>query len=251
MQLICRRIRPSARTGFTVMELLISAGVLTVLITAFGQIVSITQNLIAESQAAQRMNSIAVSVMTLLRNDIDSVTRAGFLDISGDTMIIARTGQFQSAYDPNIRSTGAAIVYKLVNNTSPDSTQQIAIRGVQILYNGPTPTTAVDVEKKSLGDIAYADGASVIGGIKSNVDSRTNSISIPPQRLDQTRQICNVLISHCSQLSFTALPSGTGGPWTSTTKKWPSIIRIQFTIHDPQGPHRSRSYELICALPIS
>jgi prepilin-type N-terminal cleavage/methylation domain-containing protein len=102
--------------GMTLIELLVSLGVLAVISIAFATILSQSQQVVTRSNALMRANATASAIAQTLRNDLARFCPEGFLALYSDTggaqhLIFTAVGPFTSLTDPNITANAARIDY--------------------------------------------------------------------------------------------------------------------------------------------
>ena len=74
--------RSAARRGLTLIELLVSVGVLAIMILAFNLVLVPSQRLVSKSTTTMRVNNAAAAIADLLRDDLRQASQMGFLCIT-------------------------------------------------------------------------------------------------------------------------------------------------------------------------
>lgn len=134
----------SRRAGMTLIELLVSLGVLAMISIAFATIMSQSQRVVDKSNALMRSNATASAIAQTLRDDLACLSSEGFLYVKKDTvngqdqfkLVFLSVGPFISRADPNVRANAARIEYGWCNNGTVDDYRDDFVWRRAILLTG-------------------------------------------------------------------------------------------------------------------
>jgi prepilin-type N-terminal cleavage/methylation domain-containing protein len=105
------------RRGLTLVELLVSLGIIVLISLAFGTILGQSRDVVSSTQGIIRANSAASAIAQVIRDDFVGLSKEGFLAVSNDTngyhLVFTATGVFQDPNTPANRANAAVIDYGL------------------------------------------------------------------------------------------------------------------------------------------
>jgi hypothetical protein len=231
---------------------MVAVSILLVMILSFSVLLSQTQKLVTTAQRSIQMNTSAAAIAQMIRDDVASLSKDGFLYVKHtvnnprDTLMFTTTGSYQSVLDESV-APAARVDYGLTLGNA-------LWRRCTLL--DPNRPPGGDHEQRSLAD--YAD-ATVIS-------AATGGISEPPFVLPpgpgDVENLRSYLAGACTQFRvYYTLPAiNWNSPWVpvsdgvaaiATWKKgdttWPAILRVRFTLTEYDEPF---TYEVICPLPV-
>ncbi|MCJ7543470.1 MAG: hypothetical protein MUP47_02715 [Phycisphaerae bacterium] len=127
----------------TLIELLVSLGVLSVICIAFATIMAQTHRVVNSSNALMQANATAAAVAQTLRDDLASLSTQGFVavytDTNGDShLIFTAVAPFKgrTATTSNVRANAARIDYGWTDNTTPNDPNDDLLWRRAILMTG-------------------------------------------------------------------------------------------------------------------
>ncbi len=215
--------------GMTLIELLVSISILTIIILLFSTIISQSQELVSASTKTMRGNSEISAVVSVIRNDLRSITKQGFLCITetngSPVMFFTKVGPTQSLTSP-IRSNATCVSYGMVPNQAVGATDSILWRQGWILRDmggSPVPQDIWDRDLASLQDCSIANQHRIfsnagitcpqpdnhirinelIFAIPSTIPADSSAIKIPAQTLTEINALWQCLINNSNSLQIT------------------------------------------------
>jgi len=234
---------------------MVAVSILLVMILSFSVLLSQTQKLVTTAQRSIQMNTSAAAIAQMIRDDVASLSKDGFLyikhvsSVAGkerDTLMFTTTGSYQSVLDESV-ATAARVDYGLTGGNA-------LWRRCTLL--DPNRPPGGDHEQRSLADYADATVISAATGIISDP-----GFVLPPGPGD-VENLRSYLAGACTQFRvYYTLPAiNWNSPWVpgsdgvaaiATWKKgdttWPAILRVRFTLTEYDEPF---TYEVICPLPV-
>jgi prepilin-type N-terminal cleavage/methylation domain-containing protein len=246
--------------GMTLMELMVSVAILAGMIAAFNLILSRSQQIVSDTQKLMRGNATTLSIAQIIRRDIGSITRYGFMDLSnaGQPMLIFTTaGAVQSATG-DAKSNASLVCYRLAKNAADGNKNNILCRQAWVL--GQDKPNVTDDYQYSLADI-HSD-PTIMSGIITGITGNDLTLSVPPANYADLTNLWQVLSKDVTGFDIRVVtPSGdaNSGQWThnSGNDTWPTLIRFKFTVpatsdsgragREP-GTRDNPIYEIICAV---
>jgi len=241
---------------------MVAGSILLVMILSFSVLLSQTQKLVTTAQRSIQMNTSAAAIAQMIRDDVASLSKDGFLyikhvsSVAGkekDTLMFTTTGSYQSVLDDSV-ATAARVDYGLTGGNA-------LWRRCTLLDANPTRPPGGDHEPNSLAD--YAD-ATVISAAISRISDPPFILPPGPGDVENLRSY----LAACTQfkVSYANFDAtkwvSTSNPWlpaspstalTGTWRKgdptnpWPAVLRITFTLTEYDEPF---TYEVICPLPV-
>lgn len=211
--------RRPTRAGLTLIELLVSVGILVIMLLAFGVILTGSQEVVARSQATMRSNSAAAAIADVIRNDLRQATKNGFLcimqdpaDPNGNPILTVMTAGVSESGINEVVGTARLVSYGICDNQA-DPNEQILWRKGWVLAidpNNPDPNNPRD-------DVIPSDYAVFqqlpryiplppppwsLDSVITTYISRPEDITIPPQQLSDIDTLWQCLAVRCSELSI-------------------------------------------------
>lgn len=247
--------------GMTLMELMVSVAILAGMIAAFNLILSRSQRLVSDTQKLMRGNATTLSIAHVIRRDIGSITKYGFMNLSnngGDPMLIFTTaGPVQSATG-DAKSNASLVCYRLAKNAADNNKKNILCRQAWVL--GQDDPGITDDYQYSLADI-HSD-STIMSGIITGVTGNDLILSVPPANYNDLTNLWQVLSKDVTGFNVRVVtPSGevASGQWThlNGNDTWPTLVRFKFTVPATSDPGRAGKdpgsndnpiYEIICAV---
>ena len=229
------------RAAFTLVELLVSVGILSIMILGFAFVLSASQRAVVGAQDLARGNSEAAAVARLIREDLATLTKEGFLAIVkpfGDTppaLIFTAVDTFtgRSPAEESTTSNAAVICYKIREDTSRVDSDGDALRDVlcreAILLTGNDDLGAdnngwqsgKDAIAPYLADIAQWSRARIISNQESAPGGREDviqllaneylSVASQPTTLSEVQEAWPILVTRCTEVSI---------QWLAADDKW-------------------------------
>ena len=204
--------RRTPRGGFTLMELLVSVAVLSLLILAFGQIVSKSQQVVTATQGNMRATRVAMAIGQTIRRDLRRATSNGVMCItqkssatSGPVLIVTTAGPCQSKTG-NASSNAGISCYGLMTATgkagygTSEADNKILARQGWILDDS---SSGDDVWADTLGNIQTSPPAtllSLIGSVRNKLTG--GNIPYPITNLTDIGTSWQILAPECSSLAI-------------------------------------------------
>lgn len=262
---------PAAGWGMTLIELLVSLAVMSIIIVAFGTIMTQTQKVVDKSNTLMQANATASAVAQVIREDIASLYKDGFLDTHGGTVCMDFTavGTYRSVFDPNVCSNAARIFYFLDPNAPTDPNKQTLFRCAFLLCPQGPPSGGPDAN----GDdvlynrylTCYQDGNSGVYGLDlSNMwgSQFPSPVTLPITEPNQVDKAWPVLATKCTRFAVSFLNPNTG-KWDSNSSNgyawvpsnpssptwWPRAIKVEFRLKTGDRLQDFIDYEVICPVP--
>ena len=216
--------------GFTLMELMVSVAIISMILLAFGGLLSQSERAVTKSERLMRSNAAASAISRLVRSDIRKITKNGFLRVSDSTLAMVIAGETQSVFDGTKTGDGAIIVY------GRHGASNVLYRKVIILSKG-SGTGIVDCLDKSLAELQVM-GSDEMKTLIDGLTAAPSDMAYPPVSLTQVRDTSwMVLAGDCTGLSVTQRPPGKssweGGNTTYTRHNqtnWPDAVKFKFTL---------------------
>lgn len=217
------------------MEMLVAVAILAVMIVIFSGILSQVQRVMNLSNDAIRTDRIVVAVDKLLRRDIASISKGGFLKINGGNHIaFTAVGSFESMETGGASANAATIDYGLttaaddavvqpdLDNTPPE---KVIWRRLYLLIPGGSGSDQIDASLAGAGQSAapflYDSGI-----------RKAPEIRLPPT---QASHWGTYVAENCTAFQVfwyngaTDTWSAADGEWT-TGSNWPEALRIRYTL---------------------
>ena len=252
------RTSPRA-AGMTLMELMVSVAILAGMITAFNLILSRSQQVVSDTQKLMRGNATALSIGQIIRRDIGSITKYGFMYLgTGDTdpvLIFTTAGPVQSVTG-NAKGNASLVCYRLAKNAADGNKKNILCRQAWVLGQ----TGIVDGWGYTLADI-HSD-PTIMPGMISTVTGNDLTLSVPPANYNDLTNLWQILSDDVTNFSVRVVtPTGdtASGQWTHQTANdtWPMLVRFKFTVPATSDPGRAGRepgtndnpiFEIVCAV---
>jgi len=273
--MILRQRTFRAGRAFTLIELMVSVGILALILTTFGMMLTQAQRAVTAATRNIHANQAANAIETVLRQDLRSVSPAsGFLCITvhnGQPRLIMAYPGLALSPSGAARGTGACVSYGLVDNQGQRMAGQQ--RGDLALYRqnwvlNPFEARDTGVWQMDLGEVLVMDQTEVNGvvtDILNAAPSGASALHDPPRTMNHVESLWALLASGCSsmQIAWTAAEPGENITWQTANRvwthhdpdAWPTAIRIRLELTDPLAwargapPAEERStYEFI--LPV-
>ncbi len=217
------------------MELMVAVAILSVIIVIFSGILSQIQRVMNISNDAIRTDRIVVAVDKLFRRDIASISKGGFLKITGGNHIaFAAVGSFESMQSGGVSANAATIDYGLTTAADdavvvPDGDgtppEKVIWRRLHLLIPGGSGSDQINASLAESGQ--SANQPFYDGGIRVAPEIR-----LPPT---QASHWGTYVAENCTEFRVFwwdgAAWSAADGQWT-VGSNWPKAIRIQVTLDD-------------------
>jgi len=268
--------------GFTLIELMVSVGIMAIIALAFGGLMTQANLVVTEGEKRMRADATASAISRVIRGDLRKITKNGFFRINGSTLVLVTAGKTQSLFG-NCSGDGAIIVYGLytvpVDPAKPDDPpMNILYRKVLILAkNAPKDDPATTDKNESLPDcliwndagMSLADvqvlSASGMTGLIDHAVGDSGTMAYPPQTLHQvTRTMWTLLAGNCTELTISHRPpdkDSWAGDTTCTRHNqtnWPDAVKLKFKLKsgtlmsaalaDDESSTNDVTYEIICPI---
>ena len=210
---------PARRRGMTLVELLVSVGVLSVMILAFSTILTQSQQFISLAHASRRSHALAASIARIIRRDIRQISQDGILAITtaddgSPMLIVTAVGPASSimADTEAVSSTARLICYGEADNNASNK-----VKGTRLLWrpsyvlvgDSATGGLAADCLDLSLGMLKAMTREQIhtrvidqeIGGLNAAANTQ---LRVPVENdLAGIEDLWQVLAAGCSDLSIT------------------------------------------------
>ncbi len=238
----------------TLLELLVSLGVLALIGVAFGAIISQTQKVVNTSNALMRANADASAISGVIREDLTRLSPEGFLAVYQDPidpnqshLVFTAVGPFASKIisDPSARANAARIDYGL------QAGGVLWRRAILLGASGGS-----DCEPGTfLGLYAANPGSINQGLIKSYCAPPTPPVPTEINTLADVANLWPMLAASCASFKVTWWDVGSSGwkaPDPNEPKIWtsgmtlPEAVRVQYRLTAGQGETDYLDYEVIC-----
>jgi len=251
------------RRGLTLVELLVSLGIIVLISLAFGTILGQSQKVVSSTQGIIRANSAASAIAQVIRDDFVGLSKEGFLAVSNDPnyIVFTATGVFQESIPPGRRANAAVIDYGL------DGSKHILWRRARPL-SGSAGIANVQASYIDAYLGQYRHGpVGVIPLPTAYYDAP--ALPIPPYYNLDPADIGNlwpVLATECRGFgveSFNGTTwSSNADTWTfnddipNSPHPWPKAIKVRFSLqtrdrrpNQPANePPPTMDYEVICSI---
>ena len=222
------------RRGMTLMELMVSVALLAGMILAFNIILSQSQRVVSGAQRAIRANASGMAIAQVIRRDMRSISKDGFLYIGQDVdasrivanaagspkrpLLLFTAAGLSESVTGNARGTGTLVCYrcatKKIKDTSgaivDDLTEEIFCRiGLVLSTDASTslPWPNGDRWDNDLADIQRMSDADIRSGIADSLDDPI-ALIVPPLSAGDITSLWKVL-THNVQVTGTAAPYST------------------------------------------
>lgn len=236
------------RRGLTLIELLVTVGILVIMILTFGQIITASQKAVTTSQSAMRTCAAGAAIEKVIRDDLRKITRNGFLCITHDgnnthppQLVAVTAGITLSKTDPVIGNGGIIALGLCANQAGGDP---VLYHQALVLANGVMATDS-DVLAYDLESVVRLsrDGMNTVANSVANTWAPGGffpSIRIPANDVDDITALWQVLASECYALSIMWANGDVDG---SNNLRWFGIeCDDNNTIDDPSDD----SYNIVC-----
>ena len=232
--------RAPRRRAFTLLELMVAVAILAVLIVIFSGILTQVTKIMNMSNDAIRTDRAVAALDKLIRRDLSSISKSGFLKITGGNHIaFAVVGSFDSMLTAGESSNAATIDYGLTTEADDELVEgadddvppkDIIWRRLHLLLPGQdTEDDHIDALLPDVGQPGYQPPFYDDHDEDGYDDDRTPpKIKVPP---DEAADWCSYVAGNCSQFEVFwwdgAAWSSTDGQW-SAGDTWPEALRIRF-----------------------
>ena len=128
------------RRGFTIIELLVTVAALAVMLVAFGRILSECKSVVRGSEQMMRTLHRVSSVSSMIRSDLQRMSRDGFLGISMGSIQDAHPGLVFTTSGPtrsiigSVEGRGSIVAYSLAEHLAADRGREILWRPEWIFF---------------------------------------------------------------------------------------------------------------------
>jgi len=268
------RQAPRRFRGFTLIELMVSISIMSIIMLAFGGLMTRTNIVVTQGEKRMRADAAASAISRLIRNDIRKMTKNGFLRMSPDKLMFVIAGKTQSAFSEQ-SGDGAIIVY------GRDEDSNVLYRKILVLAK-KAPTTegnkVVDCllwDKDNAGTKKALDLAElqVMGTEKMTqimdqvvAEIEKDDLAYPPRRLSQLEgTMWMVLAGGCKELKITSRSTkknewkeGGGTHTRHNQSSWPAALKFKFklssdslvgsAIAEAGNTSGDVEYEIICPI---
>ncbi len=223
------------RAGLTLMELLVTVGIMVIMILTFGQILSSSQKAVNVSQTAMRTGSAGSAIEKVIRDDLRKITKNGFLCITqasdGSPRLVAVTAGVTPSKTGTDIGNGGIIALGLCDNLA--GSLPIFYHQAWVLAgSGGTPGVGSDIlnyDMESVVRLPRHDAsnydmnelAEFVGltWAPPSSDTPNRSISLPTSDIDDVVALWQVLASESYALSI----QWTDGTDTGNNLNWYGI----------------------------
>jgi type II secretory pathway pseudopilin PulG len=260
----------------TLVELMVSVGVLVLLMMIFSQILSSAQRVSIKSNSLVQSNSATTAIAQLLREDVHNLDPNGFLVITPDAnsptadpnafnyrncLSFAAIGMCVSASDPAYKANEAVISYGqdlIVNNANSCMWR----KGLVLVDSVPAGTLDPNQDWAPLGLNYYMDTLTPAADPNTPAaGSLEDVVRTPPPSGIDWREMDNRCVAFKVYWW-----DNTNKTWDASPKTWktgdtfPEALRITFTLcmdetelsryrSDPNyRPRETREFEVICPI---
>ncbi len=233
--------RTPRRRAFTLLELMVAVAILSVLIMIFSGILAQVQRIMNMSNDAIRIDRVVAALDKLIRRDMSSISKGGFLKITeGNHIAFAAVGSFDSTVTGVGSANAATIDYGLTTDADDALIQganddippkDIIWRRLYLLLPGQaTEDDHINALLPDVGQLGYEppfyDGSG---------DRIPPEIRVPPT---EPMHWSTFVAGKCSSFkvywwdgaAWSAEPgeAGSTGSWTADNpNNWPEAVRIQ------------------------
>ena len=263
--LLSRRSRPFRTRGFTLVELVTAAAIMSVVMLGVIEVFSIVTRTAAEAQAVQGASQQMRAALDRLNRDLRGLTAEGYLRIDNavpttggdskyhsDVLAFATIGQAYGTYNPDSCIADAAEVVYTTKVATPDAFRQIAGQAVDYrrgvlarsawLISG-TAANAYESEDTSkaawLGNLLASGGSLARGTGQTQVWPFLAGDAWGADNASVRR----VLATGASEF-FVEYWDDSTSTWKNAPKTWnpgsawPKGLRVTVAVHDPadRGP---------------
>ena len=212
----------NCRRGLTLMEMMVSLAVLVMIMLAFNAILSQSQRVVVTSQNMTGANAQAMAISQVLRQDLSSITRDGFLAIVGPTnespptpqaIIFTATGTYDSRTFPNTTANAAVVCYSIREDAGRKLIPDILCREANLLaMTGGAGVWEQDVMNVYLSDIGAHTREEISTDVLADLaDNYSPSAYYPvnsrPAGLEDVLASWRLLGANCTRFSVQWLAS--------------------------------------------
>jgi prepilin-type N-terminal cleavage/methylation domain-containing protein len=264
--------------GMTLIELLVSLGVLAVISVAFATILSQSQRVVDRSNALMRANATASAISQTLRDDLARFCPQGFLAVydpnpadPSNNLVFTALGPFTSLTDPTITANAARIDYGWTDwgNTDPNDDlvwrRAILLTGTTVPYTGPPDVLDDDIDpivwlgRYDSTSPVYVDPSPEL----ATYCQTPNPVTFPRRDQDVTAgnvdDLWPLLARPVTAFSVSWWDTSAAPPvWNPADQFWtatnfaggggPAAIKVNFTLRTGSKPGEELDYEVICPL---
>jgi prepilin-type N-terminal cleavage/methylation domain-containing protein len=249
--------------GLTLVELLVSLGLIAFIAMAFGTILGQARQLVSTSQSVIRANSAASAIAQVIREDLAGLSKEGFLAIGNDPncLVFTATGAFTSQDAANPDHANAAVIdygLDISKNTLWRRARVMIPRSIN--PDGEPSKTAA----KEPFEVDGYLGLYRNGGITVDPTFLTNYTGIPaipsyPYGPDSPDNLWPVLATECMGFKVERLeaggwkiPGSGANPdldaWSFVDTSWPAAVKVTFGLRMGDKTSDAMEYEVICPI---
>ncbi len=235
-------------SGFTLVELMVSSGILAVLILAFGLIMTKSKELVTSANRSQRLNTTETALSRQLGTDLLTVPKSGFLKITQNAIVMISVGKYNDldASGDSTRSNLSRITY--TSFPTGDGCDALLRISEPIEVDTDEYSKLYEYFLDPPTDPDAADPGSILGG----------GVQIPPRNYGEIMDTRYVIVEQCKQLDnkpyFAPAWAGnaTGTTYNLKTEDTPQAVKVALTVVEVtvQGVESGRDIEIYCPVSI-
>jgi len=228
------------RKGLTLMELLVTVGIMVIMILTFGQILSSSQKAVSTSLKFMQDNTVATAVAQVIQ--MEKVSKMGFLCITQTTnnnppmLFFTTSGMTRSKIDSSVTGDGGVSTYGLSNGNT------VLFHQSWVLDATSPPADAWSTSFATIQTTPRHDATVGVFDINDEVITNSlipatpqvmNNIVMPPVTLGDATNLWQVLAEDCTALGI-MWTDGTmnPGPLPTLDDDYLNWYGVDFSIND-------------------
>ena len=248
----CRPAR--LRRGMTLVELLVSMGIIVLIALAFSTILGQSKAVVASTQQLLRANAAASAIAAVIREDFAGLSREGFLAVANGPnyyMVFTATGVFHDPLIPANTANAAVIDYGLDPTTHVLWRRARPLKETNLL--NPTLAPVGETIDGFLG--LYRSSSITIDAAFVGNYTPAPSLPTPPgYKVSDIPNLWPVLATECMGFKVECWDTANNkwdaspAPFTyANPGNWPKAVKVTFQLRmSDKTTNDTMDYEVIC-----